>query len=325
MKTKSNLKNTLAITLRIALMMSVVPVITRAQNDERTTQVVESAKITTSPEFRTFIERYVAAINSKNLPALKECIHPKSVELMEKDNAVANDCISIRFHNPFWSKIEPNYTVFVTPIPADKPLPFAELVKYPARPSHTMRLEWHDPMNSMNSYQQSGVIVKEDGKWFVILTTVFPKNLLQGHPQVSDKTKATFSKAVVQVHESAAASAEEKRFLAAAKQAFVNHDADALMALTCWDRVPEKFKLSGKAQYARDVAMSATDISLVAPDPKLPDLVWKDSDGVSYRSNLTVVKHLKISFASGSQFLDGSYPVGEKAGKLYLLEPAPVE
>lgn len=97
------------------------------------------------------------------------------------------------------------------------------------------------------------------------------------------------------------------------------------MALTCWDRVPDKFKDSGKKQYVRDVAQTVTDIALTTPDPKFPDLAWKDTDGVSYRSNLPVVKQLKIAFAPGGRFKDGTYPVGEKDGKLCLLEPAPVK
>src|SRR5271169_6542661 len=88
----------------------------------------------------------------------------------------------------------------------------------------------------------------------------------------------------------AASSDEEARFVAAAKMAFEKHDADALMALTCWDRVPDKFKAGGKKQYARDVAQTATGITLTNPDPDEPDLVWKDTDGVSYQSNLSVVK-----------------------------------
>jgi hypothetical protein len=123
----------------------------------------------------------------------------------------------------------------------------------------------------------------------------------------------------------AASPDEEARFVAAAKQAFQKHDADALMTLTCWDRVPDKFKDSGKKQYARDVAQTTTDINLTNPDPDEPDLVWKDTDGVSYRSNLSVVKQLKIIFGSGGRFSDGTYPVGEKDGKLYLLEPAPLK
>lgn len=123
----------------------------------------------------------------------------------------------------------------------------------------------------------------------------------------------------------AASNDEEAQFLAAAKAAFAKHDAAALAALTCWDRVPDKLKDSGKKQYARDVAQTATDILLTNPDPKLPDLEWKDKDGVAYRSNLPVVKQLRITFAPGSRFKDGTYPVGEKDGKLYLLEPAPIK
>jgi hypothetical protein len=123
----------------------------------------------------------------------------------------------------------------------------------------------------------------------------------------------------------AASPDEEARFVAATKQAFEKHDADALMALTCWDRVPDKFKDSGKKQYDRDAKQGATDITLTNPDPDEPDLVWKDTDGVSYRSNLSVVKQLKITFTPGGRFKDGTYPVGEKDGKLYLLEPAPTK
>jgi hypothetical protein len=122
----------------------------------------------------------------------------------------------------------------------------------------------------------------------------------------------------------AASPAEEARFVAAVRAAFEKHDADALVALTCWDRVPDKLKADGKKQYARDVAQTVSDITLTNPDPNYPDLVWKGSDGVSYRSNLPVVKQLKITFKTG-EFGDGRYPVGEKDGKLYLLEPAPVK
>ena len=123
----------------------------------------------------------------------------------------------------------------------------------------------------------------------------------------------------------AASKEEEGRFLAAAKAAFEKHDADALMAITCWDRVPDKLKGSGKEYYVRDVAKTVMDISLKSPDPKFPDLEWRESDGVAYRSNLPVVKHLKITFARGQTFKDATYFVGEKDGKLYLLEPAPVK
>jgi len=122
----------------------------------------------------------------------------------------------------------------------------------------------------------------------------------------------------------AASPEEEGRFLAAAKQAFAKHDPDALSAITCWDRVPEKQKADGKKQYTRDAAQAVTEVVLINPDPNYPDMEWKDTDGVSYRSNLAVTKQLKITF-KGGEFGGGVYPVGEKSGKLFLLEPAPVK
>ena len=140
---------------------------------------------------------------------------------------------------------------------------------------------------------------------------------------------------VIQVQSVLAASPEEEaRFVAAVKQSFEKHDVDALMALTYWGNVPDKFKESGKKQYARDVSQTSRDIALSAPNPKYPDVEWKDSDGVLYRSNLPVVKQLKITFVSGAKIdtkigslkvRDAVYPVGEKDGRLYLLEPAPVK
>ena len=123
----------------------------------------------------------------------------------------------------------------------------------------------------------------------------------------------------------AATQDEEARFASATRKAFDTHDTDALSALTCWDRVPSKLKESGKKQYARDAARAVTGVMLTNPDPKSPDLVWNDKDGRAYRSNLPVIKQPRITFGPGGLFREATYPVGEKDGKLYLLEPAPVK
>jgi hypothetical protein len=143
----------------------------------------------------------------------------------------------------------------------------------------------------------------------------------------------------------AASPEEEARFLNAARNAFDKHDADALVAMTCWDRVPDKLKEGSKKQYLGGVMAQVADIKLINPDPKHANLKWNEGedprfaklgiewkkDGVTYCLNLPVVKQLKITFAP-LKFSDGTsltidcvYPVGEKDGKLYLLEPAPVK
>jgi hypothetical protein len=140
---------------------------------------------------------------------------------------------------------------------------------------------------------------------------------------------------LIHAHFALAASPEEEaRFVAAVKQAFEKHEAGALIALACWDRVSDEQKDSGKKRYAKEVSLTPTGFVLSAPDPKLPDVEWKDDAGVAYRSNLPVVKHLKITFAPGStielkrgpiKVKDVTYPVGEKEGRLFLLQPAPIK
>ncbi len=79
---------------------------------------------------------------------------------------------------------------------------------------------------------------------------------------------------------------EEARLVTAARKAFDTHDADALAALTCWDRVPDKLNESGKKQYARDAARAISNVMLTNPDPKFPDLVLERQGwhGVSIQS-----------------------------------------
>jgi hypothetical protein len=148
----------------------------------------------------------------------------------------------------------------------------------------------------------------------------------------------------------AASPEEETRFIAAAKQAFEKHDDDALVALTCWDRVPDKLKKDSKQQYAGIIGYTktiigppVTDIKLLNPDkssvqwnvdddPRFVEIdpAWKQA-GVGYHSNLPVVKQLKVTFAptkaddKTSLTIDVTYPLGEKDGKLYFIEPAPAK
>jgi hypothetical protein len=144
----------------------------------------------------------------------------------------------------------------------------------------------------------------------------------------------------------AASPDEEARFVAAVKQAFAKHDADALVALTCWDGAPDKLKKDGKLQYAPAASAEApavADAKLLNPakpdvqwsadeDPRFIEIdpAWKET-GAAYHSNLAIVKELKLTFApmkadaNSSVTIDVTYSVGEKDGKLYFIEPAPVK
>lgn len=117
---------------------------------------------------------------------------------------------------------------------------------------------------------------------------------------------------------------EESRFEQAVRSAFENQNVAQLEQLTCWDRVPEARREATMKTYARDLAFGAKEVTLTPADPMTPDIAWK-LDGISYRSNLKVTKNIKIEFGEGAKYKDGTYFVGEKDGKLFLLAPAPAE
>ena len=115
----------------------------------------------------------------------------------------------------------------------------------------------------------------------------------------------------------------EAGFLQAVTSAFDRKDISQLNKLTCWDRVPEARRKAVLDKYARDLEFGAKEIQLIQPDPSAPDIEWR-KDGITYRSNLKVVTHIKIEFKEGAKYKDGTYFVGEKNGRLFLLAPAPV-
>ncbi len=114
--------------------------------------------------------------------------------------------------------------------------------------------------------------------------------------------------------------------------------------------MPDKLKKDGSEQYARVIGYAKTiagppvkDAKLLDPkhssvewnvdhDPRFVEIdrAWKEA-GVVYHPNLSVVKQLKITFAptkaddNTSLTINVTYPVGEKDGKLYFIEPAPVK
>lgn len=145
----------------------------------------------------------------------------------------------------------------------------------------------------------------------------------------------------------AASPEEEARFLTASRQAFERHDSNALVLLTCWDRVPDRIKREGAKQYERAVAATNVLVTLVPPSQKFVQLNdgwtknidsrfvgigrnWEEFNATN-RLNLAIVKELKMVYGpvknsdGSSTTINWSYPVGEKDGKLYICEPAPLK
>jgi len=121
----------------------------------------------------------------------------------------------------------------------------------------------------------------------------------------------------------AASPEEQARFEQAVRSAFDKQDLKLLENLTCWERVPQARREAKMKLYARDLKFGARTVKLTEPDPRSPDVAWT-KDGVTYKSNLPVIKNVKITFNEGARFKNVTYFVGEKQGGLFLLAPAPV-
>jgi hypothetical protein len=117
----------------------------------------------------------------------------------------------------------------------------------------------------------------------------------------------------------------EANFLTAVRQAFDKQDTNALFALICWDRVPDKIIKRSKKQRMREITLKVSEMTLITPDPNEHRQGYKDKEGIVYLPNLPEIKQLKIVFVTDGRFQSSIYSVGEKNGKLYLLVPAPVE
>jgi hypothetical protein len=122
---------------------------------------------------------------------------------------------------------------------------------------------------------------------------------------------------------SIAASPEaEARFIADARAAFDTKNSTNLLNLVCWDRVTPDMKQMVTRQLSYLVQKPVDHLELVAADPA--DKIEYTRNGVTYRSNLSVIKQLKITFKSESTGLSSAgFPIGEKDGKLFITTAAP--
>ena len=119
---------------------------------------------------------------------------------------------------------------------------------------------------------------------------------------------------------------EEARFLAAVRQGFEKQDPNAIFTLTCWDRMSDKNLKGSKDDLVKYITtMKVSDIKLLEPSSKFSGWFCIIPDGTEYRYNLPVIKQVTITFAPGGSVTSEDFPVGEKGGKLYLVEPAPTK
>ena len=123
---------------------------------------VESAIAPTSED--AVVKAFVSAINSKDVGKLEALIHPKCRAAVTDANKAYFDEM---FERDLDRKIPVDYRLTVTPIGPDDPLPFVTMVTYPARPTHTVQIDYEESDNRGVTLVRW--VVVEEGTWWLCL------------------------------------------------------------------------------------------------------------------------------------------------------------
>jgi hypothetical protein len=114
---------------------------------------------------------------------------------------------------------------------------------------------------------------------------------------------------------------EETRFLSAVRAAYTSKDKEAIMALTCWDRVTEEHKKMAPKALDFAVRLPVKSVKYTELDPARQTSFTKD--GVTYGPNLPILKQVEVEYVVESGNQKSSFFVGEKDGKLMIVNLAP--
>ena len=123
---------------------------------------VPSANAPTSED--AFVKAFVSAINAKDASKLKALIHPKCWAAATEAN---KEYFDEMFERDLALKIPVDYRLTVTPIAPDDPLPFALMVTFPARPTHTVQIDYEE--SDIKGVTLVRWVVVEEGKWWLCL------------------------------------------------------------------------------------------------------------------------------------------------------------
>ena len=125
-----------------------------------------------APALKALVERYAAAVNSKDLAKLKPLIGPEYAACANEGNKAAYDDYLSDGLN---FTIVPGYAVTFGPLSPQAALPFLDIVNYPVRPGHYVRIDLPAPPPRADQEKiEYGTtiiqpLVNADGKWSLAL------------------------------------------------------------------------------------------------------------------------------------------------------------
>ena len=125
------------------------------------------AAIKASPAFESFVQSYIAAINSKKPEVLWACYYPKSVQILAKDKEYADAVCE----DSFSDSIPATYEVALKALkPSDvNKMETDEGTTYPIRPTVQMGIRWK--LGKGEESEGGLLLVLDGGKWYAVVGT----------------------------------------------------------------------------------------------------------------------------------------------------------
>lgn len=119
----------------------------------------------------------------------------------------------------------------------------------------------------------------------------------------------------------AATPEEDARFLAVLREACLKKDKEALVALSNWDRVPPEIKKQTIEGMAHIINEPIKSVEYGTLDESRA--LTRTLNGITYAPNLPVTKQVTIVYDLKVGNSSGTLLVGEKDGKLMIVNLAP--
>ena len=136
------------------------------------------------PETRAFVERVVAAINSKSVDARKALLHPKAVRCA----GIAPELFyGLMVSRQSRDTIPPEYTWKLDAIPAGEPPMLADRFDYPVRPTHMLQLTFTPAPSSSRTIVLQ--LVHEGKRWSEIVPCPKPATVTEARQMQQAQAK----------------------------------------------------------------------------------------------------------------------------------------
>ena len=112
---------------------------------------------------KTFVERYIGIINSKEKESFEKIIHYSCLNWLKEHPDFFEEILKTKFRHT----IPEGYSISIKDIPDSDPLPFESSFTYPIRPTHLIMLTYKKKESNSASIMIQAI--EQNGEYFEIM------------------------------------------------------------------------------------------------------------------------------------------------------------